>query len=154
MFVLMHIYFLVFFFMRIFTTLAMFTAMIATSLVQVSAMASNDGAMMDKNTDAMMKKDTLTTDSSMMKHNDMMTGSTVMTGDKMMTTDMTKMSLIEIAKHCGYTWSKDRVKLAKMAGIKNYRGTAKQNTAIRAYLLSDKGMADAATMMKKDSMMK
>ena len=143
----MHIYFLVFFFMRIFAPLAIFTVVIASSLVQVSA-------MMNKNTDAMMKKDPLTTDSSMIKHNDMMTGSTVTTGDKMMTTDMTKMSLIEIAKHCGYTWSKDRVKLAKMAGIKNYRGTAKQNTAIRAYLLSDKGMADAATMMKKDSMMK
>ena len=143
----MHIYFLVFFFMRIFAPLAIFTVVIASSLVQVSA-------MMNKNTDAMMKKDPLTTDSSMIKHNDMMTGSTVTTGDKMMTTDMTKMSLIEIAKHCGYTWSKDRVKLAKMAGIKNYRGTAKQNAAIRAYLLSDKGIADAATMMKKDSMMK
>ena len=146
-FVRMHIYFLVFFFMRIFAPLAIFTVVIASSLVQVSA-------MMNKNTDAMMKKDPLTTDSSMIKHNDMMTGSTVTTGDKMMTTDMTKMSLIEIAKHCGYTWSKDRVKLAKMAGIKNYRGSVKQNAAIRAYLLSDKGMADAATMMKKDSMMK
>ena len=150
----MHIYFLVFFFMRIFATLAVFTAVIATSLVQVSAMTSSDGTMMDKNTDAMMKKDVLTTDSSMMKHDDMMTGTTVTAGDKMMTTDMSKMSLIEIAKHCGYTWSKDRVKLAKMAGIKNYRGSVKQNAVIRAYLLSDKGMADAATMMKKDSMMK
>ena len=77
----MHIYFLVFFFMRIFATLAVFTAVIATSLVQVSAMTSSDGTMMDKNTDAVMKKDTLTTDSSMMKHDDMMTGSTVTAGE-------------------------------------------------------------------------
>ncbi|MBP9779246.1 thioredoxin family protein [Candidatus Gracilibacteria bacterium] len=95
----------------------------------VSAMKTMDGGMMHKDT--------------------MMTASgTIIKKETMM--DMSKMSLQAIVNHHGYNWSKDRKKLAMMAGITNYRGTVKQNLMIRAYLLSDIGMKDA--MMKKDSM--
>lgn len=88
-----------------------------------------------------------------MMHKDTMTSSgTMMESDKMM--DMSKMSLQAIVKYYGYNWSKDRKNLATLAGIKNYRGTLKQNLMIRSYLTSSKGMSNANIMKKEDAMMK
>ena len=41
-----------------------------------------------------------------------------------------------IAKKLGYNWFKDRVMLAKMANVENYRGTLSQNLVIKQYLIS------------------
>lgn len=76
---------------------------------------------------------------------------------------MSKMSVSALAKHHGYTWSKDRKMLAEKAGVTNYRGTVKQNIMIRKYLMSmkkdmmmtdDSMMKKDTTMMKDDGMMK
>jgi thioredoxin 1 len=70
------------------------------------------------------------------------------TDDKM----MAKKSTSAIATSMGYSWTKDRATLASKAGIVGYRGTVKQNNAIRTYLLSMK--KDGAMMKKEDAMMK
>ena len=81
-----------------------------------------------------------------------------MSSEKMMmkdTVNMSKMGVAALAKHHGYNWSRDRKMLAEKAGIKNYRGTVKQNLMIKSYLMSmkkDAMMADD-TMMKKDTEM-
>ena len=75
--------------------------------------------------------------------------------DSMMknTMSMKKMSVAALAKHFGYTWSKDRKTLATMAGVTGYTGTMKQNLVIRAYLISH-NMMKSDTMMTHDTMMK
>lgn len=83
-----------------------------------------------------------------MDTNMMYKSTTTVTDMKMM--DMKKMSLANLVKYHGYTWSKDRNKLAIMAGIKNYKGTAKQNMMIRSYLMNLHGSKDMN--MQKDSM--
>jgi thiol-disulfide isomerase/thioredoxin len=116
---------------------AMILGLLTSSILVSSASATEamDGAMMQK--DAMTTSVSGTT----------MKKDTIMKDDKMMY--MSSMSLMTIVKYSGYNWSKDRKKLATMAGIKNYRGTAKENLIIRAYLLSSMSMADT-NMTKKD----
>ena len=116
---------------------AMILGLLTSSLLisGASAMEAMDGAMMQKDMTATSMSDTT------------MQKDTVMKDDKKM--NMSSMSLMAIIKYSGYNWSKDRNKLATMAGIKNYRGTAKENLIIRAYLLSSKSMTDT-NMMKKD----
>lgn len=91
---------------------------------------------------------------------DTMSSGTMMMKDTM---NMSKMSVSALAKHHGYTWSKDRKMLAEKAGVSNYRGTVKQNIMIRKYLMSmkkdmmmtdDSMMKKEAPMMKDDTMMK
>lgn len=82
-----------------------------------------------------------------------------MSSEKMMMKDsmsLSKMSVTAIAKHHGYSWSRDRKMLAKKAGITNYRGTVKQNLMIKSYLMSMKKdmMTDDSMMKKETSMMK
>ena len=106
----------------------MILALLMSSLLvtAVSAAEMTDGAMMKKNT--MMMSDTA----------------------------MNRMSVTALAKQMGYTWSRDRVKLATMAGVTGYRGTVKQNLAIRSYLVKSMKMkmTDGAMMKHDESMMK
>ena len=97
----------------------------ALSTLSVSAMEmmSDSSMMMKKEDGMMMKSDT------MMKSDGMMM-------DHSMSMGMKNMSVVMVAKSLGYTWKSDRAKLAKMAGIKQYRGTASQNMMLRKYLLS------------------
>ena len=53
-----------------------------------------------------------------------------------MHTSMSNKPVANVASHLGYTWRLDRVKLAKMAGIMNYRGTVSQNLMLKKYLLT------------------
>ncbi len=103
------------------------------------------------------------TDGAMMKDDKMMSGTmdkTMMKGDTMMMSDdkmMMKKSPASLANSMGYSWGKDRTTLATKAGIVGYRGTAKQNLAIRTYLMGmmkDKMAMTDGTMMKDDKMMK
>ena len=73
-----------------------------------------------------------------------MEGSMTMEG-KMMADSSMKMSMegkmmnksvTQLASSFGYKWTKDRSKLAKLAGISNYRGSASQNSRIKQYLIS------------------
>ena len=85
-------------------------------------------------------------DSSTMMKSD---SSTMMKSDGMMS--MNKKPVATIAMHLGYSWSKDRAKLAKMAGIKSYRGTVSQNLILKNYLLSlnmEGVMVGGAAMIK------
>jgi thiol-disulfide isomerase/thioredoxin len=103
--------------------------LVASSLIITSLSAA-------EMTDTMMvKKDSMLTDSSTMKMYD-------------------RMSVVAIAKQMGYTWKSDRMKIAKMAGINGYRGTAKQNMMIRNYLLKSMKMTTGESMMKHDDSMK
>ena len=130
--------------MKNLVTLAVFTAVIATSLIQVSAMSmEGSGAMMDH---AMMSGSTHT----MMKDKMTMKSDGMMKG----TMSMKHMSVAALAKHFGYTWSKDRKTLATMAGVTGYTGTRAQNLVIRAYLTSDKMMMKSDTTMTHDTMQK
>ncbi len=78
---------------------------------------------------------------------DMMNTSMMMKSDSMVKTngmikmDYSKKSVSEVAKHYGYNWKADRMKLAKLAGVMNYRGTVMQNTKIKVFLLSLKSDA-------------
>jgi uncharacterized surface protein with fasciclin (FAS1) repeats len=49
---------------------------------------------------------------------------------------MNHWSVANIAQYLGYNWKNDKSRLAGMAGITNYRGTAKQNLMIKKYLLT------------------
>ena len=80
-------------------------------------------SMMSGSTDSMMMS------GSMMTHDSMASHSTMSMSHK------PRGSVIFVAKYYGYTWKTDRLTLAKMAGITNYRGTTKQNLTIRNYLL-------------------
>ena len=84
--------------------------------------------------DSSMQNDTMNT-SVMMKSDSMMKT------DSMIMMDYSKKSVNEVAKHYGYSWKADRMKLAKLAGVMNYRGTIIQNTKIKAFLLSLKSDA-------------
>lgn len=53
----------------------------------------------------------------------------------MMKMDWSKQSVMSLAVHLGYNWKTDRSKLAKMAGVMNYRGSVSQNLKIKSYLL-------------------
>ncbi len=88
---------------------------ILVSAVPTFAMSQMEGSM------SMEKKMTMS-DSSM-----------TMTMDSNM---MMNKSVSAIAATFGYKWSKDRSKLAKLAGISNYRGTSSQNARIKSYLIS------------------
>jgi hypothetical protein len=115
----------------------------------VSAMTMTDDAMMKKDSamtsetmDKSMKKDTMAKDDKMMMKDDAM---------------MAKKSIASVAASMGYSWGKDRATLASKAGIVGYRGTAKQNGVIRAYLMGmmkDKMAMKDGAMMKDDKMMK
>ncbi len=128
--------------------LFMKTAMISVLLVGLtlvsgaSAMTMTDGAMTKD--DKMMSG---TMDKTMMKDT-MMKGDTMMMSDDKM---MMKKSPAALANSMGYSWGKDRTILAQKAGIVGYRGTVKQNLAIRTYLM---GMSKDKMMMKDDKMMK
>jgi hypothetical protein len=126
----------------LFTFLFMKSAMIAV-LISGLTLVSGVSAMEMMDSGTMMHKDT------------MMSGSmdkTMMKDDKMMTKDMmtmkdyNRMSTAMLAKAMGYTWQTDRAMLATKAGITGYRGTAKQNLAIRIYLM---GMMKDKMMMAK-----
>ena len=110
----------------------MILGLLASSLIVTSVSAAEMSDTM------MMKKDTMMSDTMMMKKDTM---------------NMSKMSVTALAKHHGYSWSRDRKMLAKKAGITNYRGTVKQNLMIKSYLMSmKKDMMADDTMMKKDMM--
>ena len=138
----LHAYFFTFFSMKTGMLLALAASL--SLVASASAMTMTDDAMMHKD-DKMMSG---TMDKSMMKD-------TMMKGDTMMMKDdakmMAKKSTAALARSMGYTWSKDRVKLAEMAGVVGYRGTIKQNLTIRTYLM---GMMKDKMMMKDGAMMK
>lgn len=54
---------------------------------------------------------------------------------------ISKKSVAEVAMHYGYSWKRDRNKLAVLAGVQNYRGTVMQNMKIKMFLLSLKSDA-------------
>jgi hypothetical protein len=101
-------------------------AMTGEAMMMKDAMVKEEGAMMMKD-NGMMKTD------AMVKTNGRMTPS-------------------KIAAKYGYVWSRDKAKLAVAAGIKNYRGTVRQNLMIAAYLKKSNTMMKDSMM--KDSMMK
>jgi uncharacterized surface protein with fasciclin (FAS1) repeats len=78
---------------------------------------------------------TFATDSMGMSMGTSMNSTTTMNGG-MMKVNFSMKSTAEVSKYYGYTWSKDRAKLAKAVGITNYTGTARQNLMIRGFLLS------------------
>ncbi len=109
--------------------------MILGLLVSLSLVASVSAVTMTDS--AMMKKDTMmTTDAMTMKKYD-------------------RMSVVALAKQMGYNWQSDRTKLAKMAGVRGYHGTAKQNLIIRSYLFKSMkmNMTTGDTIMKEDDAM-
>lgn len=55
--------------------------------------------------------------------------------------DYSKKSVMAVAVHYGYNWKRDRVALAKLAGVTGYRGTVSQNLRIKAFLLGLKSDA-------------
>jgi hypothetical protein len=130
-----------------FTFLFMKSAMISvlisglTLVSGVSAMEMMDSGAMMKYDDKMMMSDSM--DKTMMKDTMMKEDAMMMKDDAKM---MAKKSTAAVATSMGYTWSKDRAKLAEMAGVVGYRGTMKQNLAIRTYLM---GMMKDKMMMAK-----
>jgi thiol-disulfide isomerase/thioredoxin len=121
------------------------SAMTEDTMMKKDAMTKD--VMMDKNVDAMVKKDLV-----------------VVKGYK-------KMGTAALASVLGYNWKKDRPTLAEKSGIKEYTGTIAQNLLIRAYLVKmikdvtvttdtkkvetvkkeDKMMKDEAMVKKEDS---
>jgi hypothetical protein len=101
-------------------------------------------------TDAMMKKDVMVKEEGamMMKDDAMMMKAETM----MMKKDI--MVPAKVAAKYGYVWSRDKAKLATAAGIKNYRGTLRQNLIISAYLKKSNTMMKDSMMMSDDAMMK
>ncbi len=101
--------------------------------------------MMDSNASMSM-------DSSMKMDGTMMKSDTsMMMKGGMMKMDWSKQSVMSIAMHLGYNWKTDRSKLAKMAGVMNYRGSVSQNLKIKSYLLSvakDAVMVGGAAMIR------
>lgn len=65
--------------------------------------------------------------------------------------DYSKHSVMMVAKHYGYNWKNDRMKLAKLAGIKNYKGTVSQNISIKTFLL---GLKSDAVMVGGEMMVR
>ncbi len=45
----------------------------------------------------------------------------MMSKHTMMSADLNRLPVSQVAQKLGYTWSKDRMMLAKMAGVTNYR---------------------------------
>ncbi len=130
-----HFLFFYFFFMNKVLSLGMIGAFaLSTSVLGVSAMEMmSESSMMMKSDSMMMKKE----DDMMMKTS--------------MHTSMSNKPVASVAAHLGYTWRLDRVKLAKMAGIMNYRGTVSQNLMLKKYLLSvntEGVMVGGASMIK------
>ena len=80
-------------------------------------------------------------DSSMMMKADVMVKTDSMSMDHSMKMDISKQSVFKIASHYGYNWKRDRVALAKLAGVTGYRGTVSQNLRIKAFLLGLKSDA-------------
>lgn len=136
----LHSLFLTFLFMKKLIALGVTGGLLlSTSVLSVSA------------ADMMMSSEP-----SMMTTNTMM--SSGMDGMKMKSTTSVSMStklrngsVIALARYLGYTWKTDRVMLAKMLDIPNYRGTAKQNIIIKKYLVSvldESVMVGGAPMVK------
>lgn len=96
---------------------------IVVSGVQGFAMTSPDSSMMMKSDSMMKMEGSMSMNSSMTKM------------------DYSKQSVMTIATHYGYNWKRDRVALAKLAGVTGYRGTLAQNLRIKAFLLSLKSDA-------------
>jgi hypothetical protein len=95
--------------------------------------------------------------SSMMKNDAMMMDSSKSMSDTSMmkTTKLSSMTVTAVAMHFGYKWRTDRVKLAKMVGISNYRGTYSQNMMIKAYLIKNNSQMmtqDSSVMMESGVM--
>lgn len=104
------------------------------SLVLLGAVVTSGApslfAMMDSN--ASMSMDTsMKMEGAMMKSDSAM----MMKKGGMMKMDWSKQSVMSLAVHLGYNWKTDRSKLAKMAGVMNYRGSVSQNLKIKSYLL-------------------
>ena len=132
--------FLLFYFMKKIISLGMISAM-ALSTLSVSAME------MMSDSSVMMKSDT------MMKHDGMMKDDKMMDHSMSMSTSVSLKNkpVASVASHLGYSWRADRSKLAKMAGINNYRGTVSQNVILKKYLLSvsmEGVMVGGAAMVK------
>lgn len=99
---------------------------VAALLLASASSASAMDAMMKHDSSMMMKSDAM-----MMKSDTMMKPSVGKMESRMMS-----MTTAGLAAKLGYTWKSDRMKLASLAGIKNYRGSASQNIAIKKYLTS------------------
>ena len=133
--------FLLFYFMKKIISLGMISAM-ALSTLSVSAMEMMSDSSTMMHTDTMMKSDSMMKSDGMMMDHSMSTSVSVSLKFKPVAT---------VAAHLGYNWKSDRAKLAKMAGIENYRGTVSQNIRLKKYLLSvsmESVMVGGAAMVK------
>lgn len=107
--------------MKTFSSLLVVSAVILTSGMNSFAMSSSDTSM---KVEGSMQSDMMNT--SMMMKSDSMVKT-----NGMIKMDYSKKSVSEVAKHYGYNWKADRMKLAKLAGVMNYRGTVMQNTKVK-----------------------
>lgn len=89
-------------------------SVLLVSGIQTFAMVSMDSSMSMDNSMMMKDSESSMTGSMMMKMNSM-------NMDKEMIIDWSKKSVIDIAKHYGYNWMKDRAMLAKITGITEYK---------------------------------
>jgi hypothetical protein len=126
-------------------------SIISTGLALAIGLSGVSGAlaMEAMSSDAMMKKDAMIKEEAMMMKDESMM---MKTDAMMMKKTSGVMTPAKVAAKYGYVWSRDKSKLAKAAGITNYRGTVRQNLMIAAYLKKSNTMMKDA-MMKEDGAM-
>jgi uncharacterized surface protein with fasciclin (FAS1) repeats len=112
--------------------------LLSTSVLSTSAA----DMMMHSDTSMMMTTDTIMTSS--MDSMKMDTMKMQATTSLSMRAQLRNGPTITLARYLGYTWKTDRIKLAQMINIPNYRGTVAQNIMIKKYLLS---VLDASVMV-------